>query len=101
MSPSDAWLQVQVLTATSTHREFCDFLFDWVEDQFDAKNAQTLNQFLELAQPAELPVERCCTILRASSRARHLLPNWAVFQQKAADLYGNLPEFDRLFRGIK
>lgn len=101
MSPSDAWLQVQVLTATSTHREFCDFLFDWVEDQFSDSNAQTLNEFLSLAKPAELPVERCCTILRATSRARHHLPNWAGFQQRAADLYGNVPEFNRLFRGIK
>lgn len=101
MSPSDAWLEVTVLSSTATHRQFCDFLFDWVEDQFEVEDAKALNEFLALADPTSLPVERCATILRATSRARHMLPNWTVFQEATVAKFGHLPEFNPLFRGIK
>ena len=98
----DNYNRLPIEELSPLYRKHCGLVFEFVETNFSNHDLESNNKLLEVFDPYKCYYPVAMSLLRSTSRAKHLLSNWISLRNKTLDFYTDikLENKDRLMVGL-
>lgn len=98
----DNYNRLPIEELSHLYRKQIKLIFEFVETNFCNHNLESNNKLLEVFDPYKCYYPVTMSLLRCTSRAKHLLSNWIQLRNKTLDFYTDikLENIDRLMFGL-